>query len=114
MADAECLFCKISKGQIPAEKVYEDETVIGLRDIHPVAKIHLLFIHRHHSQDVNEMVGDRPKDLLEVFAGIKNYTEENGLDQKGFRVVTNLGRDGGQTIFHTHFHVLAGERLKWG
>ena len=113
MSDENCLFCKIYQGKIPCEKVYEDEKVMGFRDIHPVAKIRLLFIHKHHTKNINDLISQRPKDLVDLFEAIKIYTEENQIDQNGFRVVTNLGQDGGQTVFHTHFHLLAGEKLRW-
>lgn len=110
MSHADCIFCKIIKGQIPADIVYENEQVIGFRDLHPQAKLHYLFIHRQHSQNVNEMSGD-PGQLQDIFQAIKDFTETEQLDSTGFRVVTNLGPHGGQTVFHTHFHVLAGEKL---
>lgn len=106
----DCLFCKIVKGEIPSKKVYEDEKVIAFFDIHPQAKTHLLFIHKNHTKDINAMADDA-KSIGEIFHAIKVYTEEKNLDQSGFRVVTNLGKNGGQTVHHTHFHVLAGEPL---
>ena len=110
MSHADCIFCKIIKCQIPADIVYENEQVIGFRDLHPQAKLHYLFIHRQHSQNVNEMSGN-PKQLQDIFQAIKDFTETEQLDTTGFRIVTNLGLHGGQTVFHTHFHVLAGEKL---
>ncbi len=105
-----CLFCKIVREEIPAQKIYEDDHVIGFVDIHPQAKAHLLFIHKSHTKDINEMA-DSPQALTQVFHAIKKYTQERKFDEQGFRIVTNLGRHGGQTVFHTHFHVLADEPL---
>lgn len=113
MTDENCLFCKIYHGKVGSEKVYEDEKVLGFRDINPVAKTHILFIHRNHTKNINDLLEQHPKDLTDLFKAIKIYTQENQIDQKGFRVVNNMGKDGGQTIFHTHFHLLAGERLPW-
>lgn len=108
----DCLFCKIFKGEIPSTKVYEDLNVIGFQDLYPQSKIHLLFIHKEHSKNVNEMMGNDPKQISDVFSAIKNYSEKEGLEKDGgFRVVTNLGSLAGQTVFHTHFHVLSGEQL---
>lgn len=107
---ADCLFCKILEGSIPATKVFENENVIGFVDIHPQAKVHLLFVHRTHTSDINQMSQD-PESIGQVFQAITEYTKAHGLDKNGFRVVTNLGRHAGQTVFHTHFHVVSGEQL---
>lgn len=107
---ANCLFCKIFSGEIPSKKVFENEVVIGFHDIHPQAKHHLLFIHKKHTKDITEMASDADA-LSDVFSAIASFTKAKNLDEAGFRVVTNMGRHGGQTVFHTHFHVLAGEPL---
>lgn len=107
---ADCLFCKIVEGKIPASKIYENENVIGFVDIYPQAKIHLLFIHKIHTKNINEM-SDSPANIAQIYQAIAEYTKTEGYDQNGFRVVTNLGKNAGQTVFHTHFHVLAGEQL---
>ena len=106
----DCLFCKIADGIIPATKVFENDKVIGFVDIYPQAKTHLLFIHKTHSKDINEM-SQIPLDIGTVFQAIAEYTKAQNLDNNGFRVVTNLGKFAGQTVFHTHFHVVAGEQL---
>lgn len=105
-----CLFCKIIKGEIPSTKVYEDDHVLGFVDIYPQAKTHLLFVHKVHTSNINEMA-DEPCTVGEVFTAIKKFTTSAGLTKNGFRVVTNLGPEAGQTVFHTHFHVLGGEKL---
>lgn len=105
-----CIFCKILKNEIPSKKVYEDDNVYGFVDLYPQAKTHLLFIHKSHTSNINEMAND-PKAIGEVFTAIQTYTRSESMDQDGFRVVTNLGPQAGQTVFHTHFHVLAGEKL---
>lgn len=107
----DCLFCKIIKNEIPSTKVYEDEKVIGFKDIHPLAKEHYLFIARNHTKDVNEMSEKNADDLVSLFNAIRAFTQAKKLDEKGFRLVTNLGEEAGQTVFHTHFHVLSGEKL---
>lgn len=108
--NTDCLFCKIVNGVIPATKVFENENVIAFVDIYPQAKTHLLFIHKTHTKDINEM-SQTPMTVGSVFQAITDYTKAEGLDHNGFRVVTNLGKFAGQTVFHTHFHVVAGEQL---
>lgn len=105
-----CLFCKILKKEIPSELVFENKDVVAFNDIYPQAKTHLLFIHRNHSHNINEM-SQSPRELQDIFEAIKTYTESSKLAEDGFRVVTNLGPHGRQSVFHTHFHVLGGETL---
>jgi histidine triad (HIT) family protein len=105
---SDCVFCKVLLGQLPSKKVYEDDDVYAFADLHPLAKHHVLFVHRKHTANVNGMsivaVG-------QVYNAIKNYTAGSTLEKEGFRVVTNVNAHGGQTVFHTHFHVLGGEKL---
>jgi len=108
---SDCIFCKIVEGKIPATKIYEDDKVIGFKDLRPQAAIHQLFIHKNHSKDINDLVKNDPGQLADLFNGIRLYTEKENLTENGFRVVTNLGAHAGQTVFHTHLHVLAGEPL---
>lgn len=108
---SDCIFCKIVEGSIPSTKIYEDEKVIGFKDLRPQAEIHQLFIHKNHTKDINDMAKSDPSQLADLFNGIRLYTEKEGLTKNGFRVVTNLGPHAGQTVFHTHLHVLGGEPL---
>jgi len=111
MKDANCIFCKIVEGTIPSNKVYEDTCVIAFKDLKPHAAKHLLFIHKHHSTDINHMVEIGPSQVQDIFKAIAVYSKNEGMDKNGFRVVTNLGAYAGQTVFHTHFHLLGGELL---
>jgi histidine triad (HIT) family protein len=104
----DCLFCKIMQGQIPSTKVYEDDNVFGFLDIQPMAKTHILFIHKKHTENVN---GLSTIHVGQVFTGIKKFTAGSELEKNGFRIVTNTGAHAGQTVFHAHFHVLGGEPL---
>ena len=108
---SDCLFCKIIKGSIPSEKVHEDENVLGFKDIGPMAKEHHLFIHKSHTANINELATQEPDQLADVFQAIQKFTSSSQLQETGFRVVTNVGPNAGQTVFHTHFHVLGGEKL---
>jgi histidine triad (HIT) family protein len=107
----DCLFCKIITGEIPSQKVYEDEKVLAFNDINPLAKNHWLFIHKVHTKDVNEMTSEKPEQLLDLFKAISFVTHDANVVDDGYRVVTNNGATAGQTVFHTHFHVLSGEKL---
>jgi len=108
---SDCIFCKIVAGTIPSTKIYENECVIGFKDLRPQAKIHQLFIHKEHTKDINDLSKNDPNQLMDLFKAVQLYTEREGLTSNGFRVVTNLGPHAGQTVFHTHLHVLAGEPL---
>ncbi|MEC7277205.1 MAG: HIT domain-containing protein [Bdellovibrionota bacterium] len=108
---SDCLFCKFVSGELKTDIIFENDQVLGFKDIYPQAKEHYLFISKKHTANINEMMSSDSEGVLAVYAAIKEFTTEAGLSETGFRVVTNLGRDGGQTIFHTHFHVLAGEAL---
>lgn len=106
----DCIFCKIVKAEIPTTKIYEDEFVLGFVDLHPQAKVHYLFIHKDHSTNITEMAKNE-KSIGQVFQAITKFAETSDLAKSGFRVVSNSGKNAGQTVFHTHFHVLGGEKL---
>lgn len=108
---ADCIFCKIIAGQIQSTKVFEDDQVLGFKDLGPQAKTHYLFIHKRHTKDVNELVEQEPDQLQHIFRAIAQVSKSEGLNKEGFRVVTNLGAHAGQTVFHTHFHLVGGEPL---
>jgi histidine triad (HIT) family protein len=95
-------------GEIPCEKVFENKDVLGFKDIYPQAKEHYLFINKVHAVNINE---SELENTSQVFSAIKEFTTANLLEKNGFRVVTNLGANGCQSVFHTHFHVLGGEKL---
>lgn len=109
---SDCLFCKVLAGDIPSDKVFENDKVYAFKDIYPQAKEHYLFIHKEHSRNVNELSQNNPEQLSEIFSAISEFTKSNHLEKDGFRVVTNINKNGGQTVFHTHFHVIGGEQLK--
>ena len=108
---SDCLFCKIVSGDIPSSKVYEDDNVFAFNDISPMAKNHWLFIHKEHTKNADEMANENPEHLLDIFKAISVVTSDHGVVENGYSVITNCGPDAGQTVFHTHFHVLSGEKL---
>jgi histidine triad (HIT) family protein len=109
---SDCLFCKILNQEIPSDKVFENDLVYGFKDINPMSKDHFLFISKEHTRDISELINNESESLVDIFKAIDTFTKSNGLKENGYRVVNNLGKDGGQTVFHTHFHVLGGEKLK--
>lgn len=108
---SDCLFCKIVSGAIPSTKVHDGEKVIGFKDLRPQAAKHFLFIHKDHSTDVSDMMNTAPSQVQDIYLAIAQFVEKEGLTKEGYRVVTNQGSHAGQTVFHTHFHVLGGEPL---
>ena len=105
----DCLFCKIIAGEIPSKKVFENDKIYAFEDISPMAKDHYLFVSKTHTENVNETSTEL---ISDIYSGIKEFTRDKNLESSGFRVVTNVNQHGGQTVFHTHFHVLGGEQLK--
>ena len=103
-----CLFCKIIAGEIPSNKVYEDEQVLAFRDIAPQAPVHVLIVPKRHMANVLECDGETAQQLV---AAVKKVAELEGVAESGFRVVSNCGRDGAQTVGHLHIHVLGGKQL---
>ncbi len=108
---SDCIFCKIVKGEIPSTKIHDDDKVIGFKDLRPQATKHYLFIHRNHTKDITDMVTHDPDEVKDLFRAITHFAKKDGLDKDGFRIVTNQGPFAGQTVFHTHFHLLGGEQL---
>jgi histidine triad (HIT) family protein len=110
--DPDCLFCRIVADEIPSDRVYEDDAVIAFRDIAPRAPTHVLVIPRRHIADAHA-VGDGDDALLgRLFAAARRVADDAGLE-RGYRVVTNVGPESGQTVFHLHLHVLGGRPMAW-
>jgi len=109
MMATDCIFCKIIAGEIPSDKVYEDERVLAFRDIAPQAPAHILVIPKAHIASAAEVTAENADLVAACFAAISQIARAEGLE--GFRVSTNCGEEGGQTVFHLHFHLLGGRRL---
>ncbi|MGI8830127.1 MAG: histidine triad nucleotide-binding protein [Candidatus Limnocylindria bacterium] len=108
----DCLFCKIVADEVPSERVFDDDDVIAFRDINPKAPTHVLVIPRRHIPDAHALT-DADGDILgKLFAAARRVADEAGLE-KGYRIVTNVGPESGQTVFHLHFHVLGGRPMSW-
>lgn len=108
----DCIFCAIVAGQQPARKVYQDDQVTVFWDIHPQAKIHLLIVPNQHIRSLAEAETTDPALLGRCLQVAARVAREQGLHESGYRVVTNVGPDAGQSVFHLHFHLLGGNRLR--
>lgn len=106
----DCLFCKIVSGQIPSNKVYEDELVFAFRDIAPQAPTHILVIPKIHLDSCNAVTAENSHIVARIFQVIPQIAQAEGLEN-GYRVVSNCGSDAGQTVPHLHFHILGGKPL---
>ena len=109
---ADCLFCKIAEGSIPSNKLYEDERCLAFYDIDPQAPVHFLVIPKAHIDGADVLTEDNADIVAHIFTVIAKLAKELSLE-KGYRVVTNVGEDGGQSVRHLHFHVLAKRSLAW-
>ncbi len=108
----DCLFCKIIAGEIPSTKVYEDEFVYAFLDIDPQAPFHAVVVPKIHIESADEINGENSAYIAKIFEAIAKIAKENNLEN-GYRVVNNCGNDGGQTVGHIHFHLLARRNLQW-
>ena len=108
---SDCLFCKIAAGQIPSSKVYEDERCYAFYDIAPQAPTHFLVIPKAHIGSVAEVSGENSAVVAHIFEVIAKVTAELGVES--YRVVSNIGEQAGQSVFHLHFHVLGGRDMTW-
>ena len=108
---SDCLFCKISAGEIPSAKVYEDELCYAFSDIAPQAPTHFLVIPREHIASVSGVNAGNSAVVAHIFEVIAKVTAELGIES--YRVVSNIGEQAGQSVFHLHFHVLSGRDMTW-
>jgi histidine triad (HIT) family protein len=109
-SDSTCLFCKIVAGELPADRVYEDDEVLAFKDIHPQAPFHCLVIPKVHVPTLNDFTGEQTELIGRLLLAAKLVAVDHGLP--GYRVALNVNREGGQVVFHAHLHVLGGRPLK--
>ena len=105
-----CVFCKIVAGEIPSNVLYEDGNIIVIPDINPEAPVHLLLIPKLHLDNIMEI---SPELAGNIFSKIREIAKKFNIEENGFRIVINTGKDGGQTVEHLHIHLLAGRELLW-
>ncbi|PJD95305.1 MAG: histidine triad nucleotide-binding protein [Legionella sp.] len=109
----ECLFCRISAGQIPATIVYEDEDLLAFRDIKPQAPTHLLVIPKRHIATINDLQHEETLLVGNMIVCAKNLAAQEKLSHDGYRLVFNVNSGGGQEVYHIHLHVLGGRQMTW-
>lgn len=109
----DCLFCKIIKGEIPSEKVYENDLVYAFKDISPQAPQHVIIIPKTHITSANDINAENSKYVGAVFEAAAIIAKQLGLSERGYRIVNNCGEEGGQTVMHLHFHLMGGRQFGW-
>ena len=108
-----CIFCGIAAGEVPARTVLETDDVVAFHDLDPKAPTHVLVIPRRHIDSISAMTDDDAELVGRVFAAARDVARETGIEWTGYRLVTNIGANAGQTVPHLHVHVLGGRRLTW-
>ena len=109
----DCLFCKIIGGEIPSDKVFENERVLAFRDISPVAPQHILVIPKQHKASLSEFEASDKEILGELMLTAAQLAKDLGIAESGYRTVVNTGAEAGQTVFHLHVHLIGGRKLEW-
>lgn len=109
----DCIFCKIVSGEIPTNKIYEDDEILVFNDLSPQAPIHFLVIPKEHIESCNFITEKNERVIGKIYSKIAELAKEMGFAESGYRIVNNCNNDGGQTVKHIHFHVLAKRSLNW-
>ena len=109
----DCLFCRIVRGEIPSTTVFDDDTVLAFRDIAPRSPIHILVIPKEHISSAADLTEANGPLLGQLFAAIARIARDEGIADSGYRIVSNVGRWGGQTVDHLHFHLMGGRPFAW-
>jgi histidine triad (HIT) family protein len=112
-ARPECLFCRIIAGEIPSTIVHQDDLIVAIRDINPQAPTHILLMPRDHIASADDLTAAHGQLLGWTFEVAARLARSEGIAADGYRIVTNVGRDGGQSVDHLHFHLLGGRRFTW-
>lgn len=110
---SDCLFCKILAGEIPSEKVYEDDKIYAFKDIDPKAPVHVLVVPKEHIPSLNEATEEHQELLGYLNLQLPKIAWQLGIHKSGYRIVANTGSGAGQTVFHIHYHLLGGRELQW-
>lgn len=108
-----CLFCKIIAGEIPSDKVYENEHVFAFRDIDPKAPTHILIVPKEHIATTNDLDESHKSIVGEIVLTAKQLAKDEGIAESGYRTVFNCNKDGGQAVYHIHLHLLGGRQMNW-
>jgi len=108
-----CIFCKIASGEIPSDVVYQDEHVVGFRDLNPQAPTHVLVVPRRHIATLNDLTEADAGVVARMYLAAKSIAEADGIAERGYRTVFNCNAEAGQSVFHLHLHVLGGRVMEW-
>jgi len=111
--EANCLFCKIVRKEIPAKLLHEDDRCVAFSDINPQAPVHFLVIPKKHIPTLTDVAPDDGELVGHMLQTVKDLAKKQGVAEKGFRVVNNIRENGGQTVYHLHLHVLGGRAMGW-
>ncbi|MGM0498671.1 MAG: histidine triad nucleotide-binding protein [Bacillota bacterium] len=109
----DCLFCKIAAGEMETEFVYQDEKVVAFKDLNPQAPVHLLIVPKKHISDLNNLQSEDNELIGHIYQVAGKMAAKYEIADSGYRLVSNCGDDGGQTVYHIHFHLLGGRQLQW-
>jgi histidine triad (HIT) family protein len=109
----DCVFCKIISGAIPSPRVYEDDQVLAIRDINPQAPVHILLMPKKHIASLMDVADSEPALVGRISMVAARLARKEGLGERGFRLLTNVGTEGGQAVPHLHFHLLGGRQMGW-
>jgi len=109
----DCLFCKMASGKIKPDKVFESDTVLAFRDINPQAPVHVLIIPKRHIATVNDLTDKDGPLIGDMYLAAQQVADQEGVAERGYRLVLNCNRDAGQSVFHLHLHLLGGRALNW-
>ena len=107
---SDCIFCRIIAGEIPSQKVYEDDKMIAIKDVAPAAPVHVLLLPKQHYDNI--MTADQEL-VMYMLGKVPALAEQLGVKEKGFRIVINTGKEGGQSVNHLHIHLIGGKELGW-
>jgi histidine triad (HIT) family protein len=109
----DCIFCKIANGEIPAQRVYEDDEIMAFEDLNPQAPVHVLIIPRRHIATLNDLTPEQSTLVGRVVLAAQQIAQERGIGHQGYRLVWNCLEGAGQSVFHIHLHLLGGRRMRW-
>ena len=113
MYDSSCIFCKIAAREIPAEILRESDRLVAFRDLDPKAPTHILLIPKDHIASLEDLTDEHAAMLADIAQAAAHLARTEGIDQTGWRLVSNVGPDAGQAVFHLHFHLLGGRKMLW-
>lgn len=111
MKDQDCIFCKIARGEIPAEKLFENDEIVAFNDINPQAPVHFLVIPKKHIPTLDDFQPEDTELVGKMLYHAANIAREKGLAEEGYRQIMNCGEAGGQIVYHLHLHIMGGRRM---